>query len=193
MKQNKFFMDTLTDITSDKYINVLRVYGTYDEITKFFNYGFDYDKSNQFSFKKFIPDNISTNDYERLVWCLENYGTLTDCFETKVDDYATDWLGVSFLTCGGVPIKFVEQLSKMYPNVVVELLYSNNKLLDEGKIVFKNGEITVQRYEYANTIPHNSLWNEYYDIRIAKEQLLKQIDEDLRLSEENSNHTNNQK
>lgn len=193
MKQNKFFMDTLTDIISDKYINVLRVYGTYDEISNFFYDGFNSDKSNQFTFKKFIPDNVSTNDYERLVWCLENYGTLTDCFETKVDDYEADWLGISFLTCGGVPVKFVEQLSKIYPNERFELQYSSKKLMDIGMLVFKSGEITYNNYRYDDTEPDNFLWNEYYDIRIAKEQLLKQIDEDLRLSEENSNHTDNQK
>lgn len=181
MKQNKFFMDTLTDITSDKYINVLRVLGTYDEITKFFDDGFDSDKSNQFTFKKFIPDNVSTNDYEKLVWCVNNYGVITDCFETHVDDYESDWLGISFQTCGGVPIKFVEQLSKMYPNEKFELQYSSKKLMDHGMVVFKSGEITYQKYNYDDTEPTTSLWYEYYDNRIAEEKLLKQIEEELSL------------
>lgn len=178
MKHNKFFMDTLTDITSNKYINVLWVRGNYDGITKFFNRGFDCDKSNQFEFKKFIQDDVSINEYEHLVWCLNNYGTITDCFETNVVEYATDYLKISFLTCG-LPIKFVEQLSKMYPNESFDLQYSNKQLNDYGQIVFKNGEITCQTYQYDNDKPNIFLWEEYYDRRIAEEKLLKQIEEEL--------------
>lgn len=192
-------MDTLTDIISDKYINVLRVIGDYNGLVKFFDDGFNSDRTNQFTFKKFIPDNVSTNDYEKLVWCINNYGVITDCFETNVDDYKTNWLGISFQTCGGAPIKFVEQLSKMYPNEKFELLYSSKKLMDNGMVAFKSGEITYQKYCYDDTEPNNSLWYEYYDKRIAEEKLLKQIEEELNLTEElkltnaNTNHADNQK
>lgn len=97
-------------------------------------------------------------------WCCEYWGTKWNAYETNIVDEDT----VEFCTAWSAPLPVVQQLSRMYPDKVVSIMWADeDRGCNTGEIAYQNGLVALD--ECGNVIMHNTpdnLSNEAYEIYV---------------------------
>lgn len=107
-------------------------------------------------------------------WRCENWGTKWDIGEDGVNpyyDYENSILKYSFNSAWSPVVPIAREMSRQYPDVLVEIFYEESGNVFAGKSSFKNGELLEEveandshdyrifckdelGYEYIGTCPH---------------------------------------
>lgn len=97
-------------------------------------------------------------------WCCEHWGTKWNACEAKVADDDT----IEFQTAWSAPLPVVEQLSRMYPDEVVSIMWADEDTgCNTGEIAYQNGLVALDETGnmIANNLPENQS-SEAYSIYV---------------------------
>lgn len=97
-------------------------------------------------------------------WCIKNWGTKWNACDSEIKEEDV----VEFETAWSAPIPIVEQLSIMYPEKVVSIMWADEDMgSNTGEIAYQNGSIALD--STGNVIMNNepdSCSNEAYEIYV---------------------------
>jgi hypothetical protein len=114
------------------------------------------------SFHKFVPipkDLLNSEYYPKCYdWEYENWGVSHGAFEPiLIIDTKNPKLKYEFTTKWGPPIKFLDRVSELYPDLTFDLDYYSWESSFEGRYVVRSGTIIVDE---AKEIPQPEEWSE---------------------------------
>lgn len=132
--------------------NTLHIEGTEEEMNTFIKENAGQDETGEsvsftFSASMPIPEAEENNWYE---WSVENWGTKWDAEIYSEWDCELGIYQISFNTAWCPPIEYIENVSKLYPNLTFSLYYVEHGEQFCGEVVAHNGLININETDYEN-------------------------------------------
>lgn len=101
-----------------------------------------------------VPKFIISQGYDRLGynWCNKNWGVKSDIYYMDIGiREEDDFIEYYFDTPWNPPEKWVENVSKMFPQLIFEIIYQEDGMCFCGRTVYEKGEkLESEYYQYGD-------------------------------------------
>ncbi len=109
-------------------------------------------------------------------WCYANWGVKWDASNLKIKELSDfNTMVFSFDSPWGTPTKFVEELSKMYPDAIFELVAGSIENNDHYEYTCRNGniELTCSYEDFRSAVEDGKWggWDEWSDLLEESEEV----------------------
>lgn len=78
-------------------------------------------------------------------WCIQNWGTKGNLYETIIKEVSSRILEYRFLTAWSPPAPVIVKMSEMFPSLLFELEYKEEGNEFEGTLTAQNGQLNDER------------------------------------------------